>query len=44
MFFNGFGKPKKKLYGEIFKSLTSRRPVLKAAGDIIGLGRAVMGW
>lgn len=44
MFFNGFGKPKKKLYGDILKKLTSRRPLLKAAGDIIGFGRAVMGW
>jgi electron transfer flavoprotein-quinone oxidoreductase len=43
MFFTGFGKPKKKLYSDIFKSLTSRRPLLKVAGDLIAFGRTIMG-
>jgi electron transfer flavoprotein-quinone oxidoreductase len=43
MFFTGFGKPKKKLYGDIFKSLTNRRPLLKVAGDMISFGRTIMG-
>ena len=43
MFFTGFGKPKRKLYKEILKSLTSKRPLFKAIGDIISFGRAVTG-
>jgi electron transfer flavoprotein-quinone oxidoreductase len=43
MFFTGFGKPKKKLYSDIFKSLTNRRPLLKVAGDLIAFGRTIMG-
>lgn len=43
-FMNGFGKPKKRLYRDILRSLTSRRPILKAAGDIISFGKTVMGW
>ena len=43
MFFTGFGKPKKALYGDILRSLTNRRPLLKAAGDIISFGRTVIG-
>jgi electron transfer flavoprotein-quinone oxidoreductase len=43
MFFTGFGKPKKKLYSDIFKSLTNRRPLLKVAGDMISFGRTIMG-
>lgn len=43
MFFTGFGKPKGKLYKDIFRSLTQRRPLLKAAGDLISFGRAVTG-
>lgn len=43
MFFTGFGKPKKKLYNDIFKSLTNRRPLLKVAGDMIAFGRTIMG-
>lgn len=43
MFFTGFGKPKGKLYKDIFRSLTKRRPLLKAAGDMIAFGRAVTG-
>ncbi len=43
MFFTGFGKPKKKLYSDIFKALTDRRPLLKVAGDMIAFGRTIMG-
>ncbi len=43
MFFTGFGKPKGKLYKEIGRSLTNRRPLFKAIGDIIAFGRAVLG-
>ncbi len=43
MFFTGFGKPKGDLYKKIFRSLTSRRPLLKAVGDLVALGRAVIG-
>lgn len=43
MFFTGFGKPKGKLYKDILKSLTGRRPLLKAVGDIVAFGRAVTG-
>lgn len=43
MFFTGFGKPKKHLYSDILKSLTNRRPLLKAVGDIVAFGRTVMG-
>lgn len=44
MFVNGYGKPKKQLYRDILRSLTSRRPLLRAFGDIVSFGRAVMGW
>ncbi len=44
MFVNGFGKPKKQLYRDILHSLTSRRPLMRAVGDILSLGRTVMGW
>jgi len=43
MFFTGFGKPKNQLYKDILKSLTDRRPLLKAVGDIIAFGRTIMG-
>ncbi len=43
-FFSSYGKPKKQLYQEIFGSLMQRRDLFKAAGDIISMGRAVMGW
>jgi electron transfer flavoprotein-quinone oxidoreductase len=43
-FMSGFGKPKKQLYTDIFKSLTTRKPLLRAVGDVVSLGRAVMGW
>jgi electron transfer flavoprotein-quinone oxidoreductase len=43
-FFTAYGKPKKQLYKEIFGSLTSRRPLIRAAGDMISFARAMMGW
>jgi electron transfer flavoprotein-quinone oxidoreductase len=43
MFFTGFGKPKGQLYKDILKSLTNRRPLLKAVGDIVAFGRTIMG-
>jgi electron transfer flavoprotein-quinone oxidoreductase len=43
MFFTGFGKPKGQLYKDIVKSLTSRRPLLKAVGDIVAFGRTIIG-
>ena len=43
MFFTGFGKPKGQLYKDILKSLTSRRPLFKAVGDIVAFGRTVIG-
>ncbi|MFL7813704.1 MAG: FAD-dependent oxidoreductase [Anaerolineales bacterium] len=43
MFFTGFGKPKGKLYKDIFRKLTQRRPLLKAVGDMVAFGRAVTG-
>jgi electron transfer flavoprotein-quinone oxidoreductase len=44
MFFSGFGQPKKKLYRDILRKLTTRRPFWRAAGDIISFGRSVLGW
>ncbi len=43
MFFSGFGKPKKELYKDILRSLTDRRPLLKAIGDIVAFGRTIIG-
>ncbi len=43
-FFTSYGKPKKELFREIKGALTSRRPLLKAVGDMISMARAVMGW
>lgn len=43
-FFSAYGKPKKQLFKEIYGSLTGRRPLFKAVGDIISMGRAVLGW
>jgi electron transfer flavoprotein-quinone oxidoreductase len=43
MFFTGFGKPKRKLYKDIFRSLTKRRPLFNAVGDLIAFGRSVTG-
>jgi electron transfer flavoprotein-quinone oxidoreductase len=44
MFFGGFGVPKKQLYRDILRSLTARRPLYRAAGDILSFGKTVMGW
>lgn len=43
LFFTGFGKPKKDVYKEILRSLRRRRPLLKAIGDLVAFGRAVIG-
>ncbi|HET9910814.1 MAG TPA: FAD-dependent oxidoreductase [Anaerolineales bacterium] len=43
MFFSGYGKPKKELYKDMVRSLTQRRPLVKAIGDMISFGRAVTG-
>lgn len=43
MFFSGFGQPKGQLYKDILKSLTDRRPLLSAVGDIIAFGRTIIG-
>jgi hypothetical protein len=43
-FVNAYGKPKKKMYQEILRALTARRPLFKAAGDIVSFGRSVLGW
>lgn len=42
-FFTSFGKPKRQLYKEIWRSLTSRRSLLKVIGDMVSFGRAVIG-
>lgn len=43
MFFTGFGKPKGNLYKDIFRSLTRRRSLFKAVGDLVAFGRSVAG-
>jgi electron transfer flavoprotein-quinone oxidoreductase len=42
-FFTGFGRPKKQLYKDIIHSLTSRKPLLSAVGDIVSFGRSILG-
>ena len=42
-FFTGFGHPKKLLYKDIIRSLTSRKPLLSAVGDIVSFGRSIIG-
>ena len=44
LWFSAFGKPKKQLFKDIFHSLTKRRSLLNAAGDILSMTKAVMGW
>lgn len=44
MFFNGYGIPKKKLYRDILRSFAARRPLTRAVGDMVSLGKSVMGW
>lgn len=43
-FFTAYGKPKKELFKGMLAGLTDRRSLLKAAGDIVSMARAVMGW
>jgi electron transfer flavoprotein-quinone oxidoreductase len=43
-FLSGFGKPKKQVYDDIYHSLTHRKPNMKAAGDLVGFGRSILGW
>jgi electron transfer flavoprotein-quinone oxidoreductase len=43
LFFTGYGKSKKDLYRGILRSLTTRRSLVRAAGDILSFGRAVTG-
>ena len=43
-FFSAYGKPKRQLFTEIYQSLTGRRSLFQAAGDMIAMGRAVLGW
>ncbi len=43
-FFSAYGMPKKTLFKNILGSLTSRRQLMKVVGDILSMGRAVMGW
>lgn len=44
MFFSAYGQPKKTLFKNILGGLTSRRQFMKAVGDMVSMGRAVMGW
>ncbi len=43
-FFSAYGQPKKMLFKNILGSLVSRRQLLKAVGDLLSMGKAVMGW
>jgi electron transfer flavoprotein-quinone oxidoreductase len=43
LFFTGYGRPKKQLYREILRSLTSRRPLLRAVSDVLSFARTVLG-
>jgi electron transfer flavoprotein-quinone oxidoreductase len=43
-FFTAYGKPKKALFKGMLAGLTDRRSLIKAAGDIVSMARAVMGW
>ncbi len=43
-FFTAYGKPKKELFKGMLGSLTNRRGLFKAAGDIVSMARSVMGW
>lgn len=42
-FLSGFGKPKSTVYADILHSLTSRKPLIRAAGDILSFGKTIMG-
>ncbi len=43
-FFTAYGKPKRKLFMDMLGALTVRRGFFQAVGDVISMGRAVMGW
>ncbi|OQA13825.1 MAG: Electron transfer flavoprotein-ubiquinone oxidoreductase [Chloroflexi bacterium ADurb.Bin360] len=43
-FFSAYGRPKMQLFKGMLGSLTERRSLPRAAGDIISMGRAVLGW
>ncbi|MBN1249166.1 MAG: NAD(P)-binding protein [Anaerolineae bacterium] len=43
-FFTAYGKPKRELFKGMLSGLTNRRSLIKAAGDIVSMARAVMGW
>jgi len=43
-FFTAYGKPKQELFKGMLSGLTNRRSLIKAAGDILSMARAVMGW
>ena len=43
-FFTAYGKPKQELFKGMLGGLTDRRSLIKAAGDMISMARAVMGW
>jgi electron transfer flavoprotein-quinone oxidoreductase len=43
MFFSGYGQSKKQLYKDILGTLTKRRNIFRAAGDIISFGRTIIG-
>jgi flavin-dependent dehydrogenase len=43
-FFSAYGKPKKELFRGMLGALTDRRSLIRAAGDIVSMGRSVMGW
>lgn len=42
-FFSAYGTPKRHLFENMFGALTTRRPLLKAVGDIIAMARSVTG-
>jgi len=43
-FFTAYGRPKQELFKGMLGGLTDRRSLIKAAGDMISMARAVMGW
>lgn len=43
MFISGFGIPKKQLYRDILRTITAKKPIVRAVGDLVSLGKTVMG-
>lgn len=43
-FFSAYGRPKKELFKGLVGDLTTRRSLMRAMGDLISMGRAVLGW